>query len=163
MLLVILLLFILCLYLLFSRFFIEIDTTTDLYRICFDRLTSVTFFFLADPLKAELRILGWKSTYDFKRTETKKINIKKKKPQTYFSQKSALGKITGIAHSFKVTRCFVTIDTGNMPLNGVLYPWFHLLSIRTGKNMAINFSGENIVILKAENSLARLLWAYIKS
>jgi len=55
------------------------------------------------------------------------------------------------------------LDTGDMPLNGILFPWFYLFSRRVNHDVLINFNNENTIKLKIENSIARMLWAYIKS
>lgn len=54
----------------------------------------------------------------------------------------------------------MSIDTGNMPLNGIMYPGFFWLSRLTGKTFEINFSDKNELILEIENNLAGLVKAF---
>jgi hypothetical protein len=95
--------------------------------------------------------------------EDKIVKKSEKSNSNFFSSQKFFKKMRLILKSFKIKKCFITIDTGNMPLNGMLFPWIYLLSIYTKKTVMINFSEKNIIILQIENSIARMLWAYFKS
>lgn len=144
-------------YLLFAKLVIEIDSTKDFYCARLGKIIKVSLIWIEGKVKIKLRIFGITKIVDI----TKPQQQKKKKTSTK-KQKISLQKIIRILKTFKVTKCHILIDTDNMPLNGILYPVFYLLSRYTGKTILINFYGENTVQLKIENTLARMLWAYIK-
>ena len=54
------------------------------------------------------------------------------------------------------------MDTDNMQVNGIMYPICLLAQNISGRQIGINFVGENIIILKIENNIARIVWAFIK-
>lgn len=163
------------LYVLFAPVFIEIDSTRDLYRVRFHRLASVSVTIHQLSILLHLRIAGWQKQINLmepgrkaKKAKSEKKNRKKagnksvrRKPP--FSAKTMMRKMWGVMKSFQIRRCNVIIDTGNYPLNGFLYSWFYLLSQRTGTTLMIGFQGETIVILIVRNTLARMLWAFIRS
>jgi hypothetical protein len=156
-------------YLLFARLFIGIDSTTGHAGMKFGKLAEATVVLNGDVQVVQVKVGWWKKEFDlFRRSEragtakAKPVRAAKKQGKPV-PVKRVLRKIRAVVASFHITRCRISIDTGNMPLNGVLYPWFLLLRRRAGKNISINFWGENTVILEAENSIARMLWAYIKS
>ncbi len=72
-------------------------------------------------------------------------------------------KAIAVIRSFRVQYCELNIDTGNMPLNGILYPLGPILTHKTGSKISINFDGDTIMILKIQNTIARMLWVYLKS
>ena len=147
-------------YILFAPFIIEINTEKDLYGIRFHKLAGFGFEILEDSLILSMNIMGWKKKLDLSETkkQTKKqVHKKINKKQFQLSFK----KIKSVLRSFKIKTCFINIDTGNMPLNGILYPLFLWLSRLTGKRVEINFWNENKVILVIENNLARIMLAYL--
>lgn len=154
-------------YLIFAKLFIEIDSTINLYRLSFGGILALSIVFINDSILLELKIFWWKRVYNLNNVFTnerkdvvKTSNINKRKA---FSLQKIFKKTVSVLKSFKIKKCFITIDTGNMPLNGILFPWVYLLSIYMKKKVSVNFSGQNIIILQIENSLARMLWAYFKS
>lgn len=152
-------------YLLFAPFFIEIDSAMDLYRFRFHRLASVCLL-IDDSLYVDVKFLWWSKKYDllkrqYAKTE-KKVKIKKHPEKKTGHRNIRMNRIWKVIQSFRFNRCFITFDTSDMPLNGILYPWFYMLSWKTGKTIMVNFCGENKVQLEIENSIARMLWAYIK-
>jgi hypothetical protein len=68
-----------------------------------------------------------------------------------------------VIRSFKVNKLEATFDFGDMQWNGILYPLFCWISCKTGKDVRINFEGKNIIVLQAENNIARMSRAYICS
>lgn len=159
-------------YLLFARLVIDIDSTTGLIQFRFDRLVCVNLLLNESAQVLRVRVAWWTKEYPLfepgkkagpekpqPAAQKKKVRRRRKR----MPAKKMFRKIKAVLLSFRIRTCTVSIDTGNMPLNGILYPWFYLLKCRTGKNIEINFWGENTVILQIENSFARMLWAYIKS
>lgn len=152
----------------FARWFIEIDSTKDLYRIRLEGIASGEITLNKDAIQIEIKIFWWKKIYDFEtlllsNTQENEAKPEIKKRKGGFKTKKTLQKVMNVIQSFKIRECNITLDTGNMTLNGILYPWFYVFSIRSKKTVMINFWGENTVVLQIENSLARMLWAFFKS
>ena len=148
-------------YLLFAPFFVEIDSVKRLFRIKFHRLASARLIFDESSILLELKTAGWQKKIDLleiKEKNKKAVVKNEKKKQT----KISFQKFLAVLKSFRIRKFFLTLDTGDMQMNGILYPLFVLTSISSGKNITINFLDENKLILQIENNLARIIWAYIK-
>lgn len=154
-------------YLIFAKFCIEIDSTVNLYRLSFGKFLNVNIVAINDSIQLESNIFGWKRRHDLNNVSKVENNHAVKKiPKKSRNKKSFhvyIKKVRFFIASFNIKKCVILIDTGSMPLNGILFPWFYLLSIYTKKKISINFWGENVIILQIENSIARMLWAYFKS
>jgi hypothetical protein len=154
--------------LLFVGLYIDIDSTKNIYRIRFSNLISAQLVFPRQTIHLEIRIVLWKRNYDLMRIGKNKNKSSRDKadienPVQKYSGEKVFRLMRALIISFKIRKCTIMIDTGNMPLNGILFPWFYLFSRRINKTVMINFTGNNSVILQLENSLARMLWAYFKS
>lgn len=149
-------------YLLFAPFFLEVDSGSGLYLVRFHRLFSARLSFKENSVFADLRIAWWKKQIDLLETKSseKQTEVKKDKKE---ARRISFRKMLGIIRSFRIKKLFVDWDTGDIPLNGLLFPFFLLLSAKSGKHININFKGENKLILKLENNLARIIWAFIKT
>lgn len=151
-------------YLLVAPFYLEINSDDGLCRIRFHRLASARLQVRNSSLIIDLKIAGWKKQIDLlaarkkkKKSAQKKIEGKKKKAGISFK------KIWAVVRTFRINKCDLSFDFGDMPLNGILYPLFKWLSILTGKNISVNFWNENKIIVEVENNIARIIWAFIKS
>lgn len=136
-----------------------------MYAVRFHYLASARIIVIDDSLKIDLRIIGWKKQIDlinqlFKR-KTGKITQKQYKNSK--SKLSRLSLIRSILKSFKVNKCYLDIDTGNMQLNGILYPVFYWISKYTGKPIGINFQNQTEIIVEIQNNCARVIRAFIYS
>ena len=112
----------------------------------------------------ELKILSWTKNYlllDKKQNGCKKVMSKKDKRKTSIVTKHVFKNVLSVFNSFTITQCQVSIDTGNMPLNGLLYPLFWFASRYVKHPVQINFKNENYICLQIKNNLARITWAYI--
>lgn len=148
-------------YLLFAPFFVEIDSVKSLFRIRFHRLASARLIFHESSIFIALKIGGWQKKIvllEIKEKKKKPVVKNEKKKQT----KISFQKFLTVLKSFRIRKFILTLDSGDMQTNGILYPLFVLVSISSGKNITINFLNENKLILQIENNLARVLWAYIK-
>ncbi|MGZ3765420.1 MAG: hypothetical protein ACXVA2_12195 [Mucilaginibacter sp.] len=152
-------------YLLFAPFYLEIDSTNSLFRIRFHHLASATLISKNSIFKIDLRIAGWNKQIDLvadlfrKKTKEQSVSPQKKKK----SSKLSFRQIKAISKSFKVNECQLSLDTGNVQLNGMLYPGFYWLSRYTGKPIGINFLDKNILIVEIENNFASIIRAFIYS
>ena len=155
-------------YLLFAPFFIEIDSRSGLYRVRFLGLASAGLVPKQGSIFINVRILWWQREFDLlaakpktrKQPATKARKKKSKKGSPFLI---SWRQFRALVLSFRVGKCRIMIDTGDMPLNAILYPWSFMLSAQTGRILLINFHGENAVTLEIRNSLARMLWAFAKA
>lgn len=148
-------------YFLLAPFFLELDSRRSLCRFRFHRLASARLYISEDTLMLDLKITWWVKTIDLfapRKKPKKKVTEKKKKKER---KMMPLKKIMAVIRSFRVNKCIVNMDTGNIPLNGILYPAFLWLGHKTGKEITINFRDKNEIIFETENNIARMLWAYI--
>ena len=149
-------------YLLFAPFYLEINSNNGMCRVRFHRLASVGIVIKDNSLVIDVSIAGWKRQFDLvdmlttKREKKKVIRTRKKKPI-----KISVEKIKAIVKSFKVSKCYVSVDSGNVQLNGMLFPVFYWLGRRAGKTIEINFLDKNIIILEINNNFARIIRAFI--
>lgn len=152
-------------YLLFAPFFIEIDSISGLFRIRFHRLASATLIFKESSFFIEIKMAGWQKQIDLLAVKMKegKPALKKERKEKKQIKAISFRKILAVTKSFRVRRFFLTLDTGDRQLNGILYPLFVFLSVKSGKNITVNFFGENKLIFQVENNFARVLWAYTRS
>lgn len=156
-------------YLFFAPFYLEINSVEGWCRIRFHRLASVKASIRNNALMFEMKIAGWKKERDFnamsnganKKAITRKEERKKESGRK--RKKISWKKIRSVLSSFKVNKCIISIDSGDVQLNGQLFPVFYLLSAYSKKDIRINFIEENIIVLEIKNSLARMSWAYISS
>ena len=117
-----------------------------------------------DEWIVELKIGSWIKHYQvFKNKQAifQRFLFKKNRYTSQLSMKRFFKKLISVLKSFTVTQCQVSIDTGNMPLNGLLYPLFWLVSKYTKKQIEINFRNDTYISLQIKNNLARITWAYI--
>lgn len=158
-------------YLLFAPILIEIDSRKGVYGLRFHRMGRAGIAWKQDTVMMQVQVAWWKKEMDLfamhprKKSEAappsgRQTGREHKKMPDF---RKIAGRITGVIRSFRIRDCYVSIDTGDMPLNGILYPWFSLLARYSGKAIQINFCNEQVIVLKIENSLARMLRAYLKS
>ena len=130
-------------YLIFAKLFIEIDSTINLYRLSFGRILALSIVFIEDPVQLELKMFWWKRSYNlnnaFTNERTDVVKASNANKRKAFSLQNTFKKTSAVLKSFIIKKCFITIDTGDMPLNGILFPWVYLLSIYIKKN--IHFGG----------------------
>lgn len=158
-------------YLLFAPILIEINSISGVCRMQFHRLAEFAISWRQEAPILKLTIAWWQKEMNLfsirKTTAVEKVGPahEERKPagKSKRSLRMGLSKGIGIVKSFKVRECYISLDTGNMPLNGILYPWFYLLSYYFRKPIQINFYGEEVFIISIENNMARIALAYLKS
>lgn len=148
---------------------IEIDSVRGVCQVKFHRIAYAVMRLSASSLMMDLNVVGWRKNIDLLKTKGKIVKEvlhaerrgeskrKKKKRQVPFR------KVVAVFRTFKVKECMVNIDTGDMPVNGVLFPVFYAIQVWSGKMISINFLDENVIRLKIRNNLARILWAYFRA
>ena len=152
------------LYLLLAPFFVEVDSDIGLYRVRMHHIASAAVRLTESSLIMDLNVVGWKKAIDLfeNRESTSKAGWKeevKAKPIRK-QRRISFRKVLAVIRSFKVNVCQVMMDTGDTPVNGMLYPVFYWLSAWSGKAFHVSFNDENTIKLQIENNIARILWAY---
>lgn len=149
-------------YLLVAPFYLEINSDDGLCRARFHRLASARLSVIDNSWILDLKIVGWHKQIDLFAQPTPQ-----KKAVQRISQEKKAGlpfrKVWAVIRTFRINKCDLSFDFGDMPVNGILYPVVKGVSMLTGKNISINFWNENRIILEIENNFARMIWAFIKS
>lgn len=151
------------LYLLWAPIYIEVNSLNDLYRIRFHHLMSLSIKNENCNTIFEMKVLFWKKKINFMAPQMKEQNVLQSEINDVTkAQTVEWNKIKNVLKSFKLNTCYISLDSGNMQLNGVLYPFLYFISTYYKKQIGINFVGNNDVIFEIENNLARIIRAYIK-
>lgn len=160
---ILVLLFLVFVYLLFTPIILSIDTISNTYYMRFSGLVKASV--LGDKeavLKVKVKILFFHFyIYPFRRN--KDIKLKKTKNNLKpikRRKKMRLQKGLRLLKSFKVKRFFLNIDTGDCIANAKLYPVFALLNYKGG-NFNINFDGRNQLILFIQNRPIHIIKSFI--
>lgn len=158
---ILLLLSALVLYLLLAPIVIEVDTDSDTYQLRFHKLARVHMLWLDEGPVLSIHLLRWQKQVELlkkkpeaTKEETKVSNKTPKKKGSGFSL--GRGTILKLINSCRVTHWYVSFDTGDVVLNGQLYPLVYLAGQQLGKPTTINFWGENVVQVSVSNNLGRL-------
>jgi len=161
--LLILILFITCLalYLLFAPLVLEVNTHNNLYRFAVLPVFSIRWVYDVFPGHPEISICGFKRKLDLFQQKDKAVQKKKRKKDHQSFFKPSFQGIKAVVKSFRVKRWLVNIDTGDMALNGVMYPLMYILTRITRRTFTINFLGKNEIIITIHNNAFRMLKAYI--
>ncbi len=152
-------------YFLVAPFYIEVDTTRDLYRLRFHRLASLSLVVNEAPALV-LDIAGWKKELAITGGPAKKESVaKEQEPAQQKSRRRNVSyhQVNDLLRSFKIKTFYLDVDLGDRPLNGMLFPCFYWLSRYSGKTLRINFNGNNVIIIVAKNNIARMSGALIGS
>ena len=150
-------------YLLFAPLLIEIDTHSNVYMFSVSPLFSIRWVTDEFPGHAELNVLGFKKKLDpFAWNEKNEVKQIEKRERRASKFKMSFQKMISLFKSFRIRKWLVNIDTGNMALNGEMYPFMYLLTRMTGKEFYINFVGKTEVVITIENNAFRMLMAFIK-
>jgi hypothetical protein len=155
-------------YIFLFPFYLEIDTTIDLYRLRFHHFGSFCLRAGNDTILLEMKILNWKKQIDLlstrqnKQVKTPAVSRKRNQHKTAATT-VPWKRIINVLRSFRINRCRIAIDTGNVQINALLYPIFYVIQVKAKKDIQINFLNKNEIILEVENSLARMSWAYLSA
>ncbi len=148
-------------YLLLAPFYIEVNTETGLCQVRFHRMAKAGIRIVGNRLQIYLNVAGYTKLINTIDVSGQHLSEKKKKIVVKRKRRSSsIQLIKAIARSFRVNRCYVNIDTGDLGLNGMLFPLFFWMSTASGKHIYINFLGENTVVLEIQNRLSRILQAF---
>jgi len=150
------------LYLLFAPFILYINSDEGVYRIRFHKLASVSYVAHNGKPGLEIRIAGWRKrvshvSFMAKKSEPQKKVQKPSKPRMTFNR------VLAVIKTFRISRFYVSIDTGNAQANGVLYPTLYAWGQYAHRHAEINFLNRNTVILEIKNTMARVIKAFLFS
>ena len=153
-------LFLFAAYLFFAPFSLEVSSVRRLFRLRLFHLAFARLILSEESLFVEITAVGLKKKFDL--LTPRRRREKKKKISRRSKFKPPLRKIVSVLQSFRV-KGYADVDTGSMPLNGILYPAAVCLRMRAGWPVCINFRDEQQVELEIRNSMARMVWAYVSS
>ena len=154
-------------YLLFAPFYLEIDTTRDIYRARFHTLAAAGLAECNRSLALSIRVLWWKKEIAVEELLVSSPARTKNRTERRRTKKEKRGiplrKIQAVAKSFKVTDCDINIDFGDVNADGLLLPVVYYLARISGRRLAVNFLGQTWFVFSVRNSLASMVWAYIRA
>lgn len=144
-------------YLLFAPAYLLIDSQQGRFECGLHPLVQARFKLNPQP-GIQLSIAGWR----------KDIALTGRKPTATNSIKKSVGRPSArtvrrtwaAIKSFKVRQFRLRVDTGDVQLNGLLFPLGYWLARRTGRPIDVNFTNNNELVIAIDNNVARLLWAY---
>lgn len=123
--------------LLFYPFYLSIDTESNSIKLTFFKF--ISFKRKLNDFNRQKNLVKW-NYYNF--------------------NKSGL---LSILKSFELSHLRINLDTGNNSLNGIIFPFFFLISYFFKTNICVNFVGKNSLKIILKNNLARLSWAFFSS
>jgi len=155
------------LYLFIAPMYFEIDTEAGLMRVRFHNWAKATLRAENGTIHLQLKIAWWGKDLDILemigRQRPAKNNVNKHtKSSTTFKIKRLPQRMLQVMKSFTVQTFYITFDTGSMAFNGILYPWVMFVRWYIHKDIHINFVQENCIKLTLRNSIASMVWAFIK-
>lgn len=150
------------LYLSIAPIVIDADSTTGLFRIRYHRLASAKVILPEGSIVIDFRMMFWHYQFDLLDLPEKRpvstSMIRKKK-----TQRIPFERIMAFIRSFTIQKFNFSLDTGSPQWNGILFPLFFHLGRKYELNLAVNFVGKNELKLQVKNTIARMMWAYIRS
>jgi hypothetical protein len=153
------------LYLLFAPVVLEIDSQKQVYQVRVSSLVRAALRITVEGWYINLQIAFWRKNIDLFNLPGRKPVREKKKARYKKKRHSGFSfrEIMAVLKSFRVREWKVILDTGDMALNGKLFPWFYLFSAVTGRSCRISFNDDTVIQLHIRNSIGRMLVAYIRT
>jgi len=154
-----------CSYLLFAPLYLQINSLNNFYGIRFHRIAYAQLLIADSSLIVSLWVAGWQKQFDLLAMSAKRRQkrVQRKSRTKNKSAKGSFSRIKALVQSFSVTRCHLSVDLGDVEVNGVLYPAFYWLGRYTNRPVGINFSGKTEIDIELKNRIARLAIALISS
>lgn len=142
-----------------------IDTNTHRYQLWWGIALRARVVPIADDLAIRMRILGipWRTTVIKLATQDKGEKKEKKrnaKSHTKKQRKFSLTTFKRLLQSFRVHRCYLTLDFNSVYWNSWLYPLGAILS-RKNVQLSTNFQGRNHIELSVSNTGYRVLTSFL--
>jgi hypothetical protein len=151
---------------LFAPIYLQIDSTKAVCKLKFHHIASVSIRIYDEKLFIELRIVKWTKQFNLLAANKNKPSVYREKrihPKRATKPIIPWKRMQNVIKSFRINDCKITIDTGNVQANALLFPIVYWMQIKSKKDISINFTGKNIIVLEIQNNLARMSWAYFSS
>lgn len=170
-------------YLLLAPFSVRLDSREAAATVKLFHLGSGRVCYRDEGLWLELRVLGMRFEWDAislaakmaAREERKALKREQKrerleahtpeaakKPRQSNKHGVPIRRLWAVLRSFEMPECTILIDTGSPAHNGMLYPLGWWAGRWSGKNIGITFQGYSVCVLEVQNTLGRMLWAFIR-
>lgn len=150
-------------YLLFASAYLLIDSRQGSLECGLYPLVRARLKLEPSPM-IQLSIAGWKQ--DIALMGRKRQVAQPAAQPTPRSQRlnaRTVRRIWAMIKSFRIRQFRLRVDTGDVQLNGLLFPLAYSLARLTGRSIDVNFTNHNELVVEVDNSLARLLWAYART
>jgi hypothetical protein len=148
-------------FLLLTPIVIELDSEQNLYQIRISGIARMNIIFGEPFILIKIHAFGFEKIIDPMQMQWKRTRKERLKRERRFSFKKVMQKGTAIIRTFEIRYINMDIDTDDYALNALLYP-FALLFSQPGRQIQINFHGENALKLKIVNNMERMLLAFIR-
>lgn len=153
----------LCFYLAVAPFYLEIDSTCNLYRVRFHHIAYVGLGVCDDTPVFYLGILGWQRQVAITAMLGKsKPAAARKKEKKNAVRPVPFRKIWGVIKSFRVIQCNINIDFGAVMTDAMMIAIINANPV-IARNIRVNFLHQNSVRLRIKNNIASMAWSYIRS
>ncbi len=141
-----------------------IDTDTHRYQLWWGIAFRARVVPIADDLAIRMRILGipWRTTVIKLATHRNEEKTKKKRKARSRKKKKRKFSFTTfqrLLQSFRVHRCFITLDFDSVYWNSWGYPIGAIFS-RKNRQLSTNFQGRNHIELSVSNTGYRVLTSF---
>jgi len=164
---ILLILFLLLTVILLDPFELRIDTVAGEYCLRWRGLVSVRLTGeVPDPVM-RLWVMGWRRDFRLlemgggrEKEEDEKAPKPAKKKKRRRPKWLTFRLMRRLLHTFRVHTFRLALDTDDYVMNAYLFPVFHLLSSRK-RQLHINFTGHNELVLIVSNRIWNLLWAFL--
>jgi hypothetical protein len=141
---------------------LEIDSNREIFRITMTKAISFHLLIVDNEPAGRLKIFFWKKLFRLTPQKPKERREKIKTENSAPRKKFPLRKIVAALKSFRIKRLLIHFDTGDMAINGKLFPLFYALSYVLKRDIAVNFAGENQISVEIENNIARTVWSFVR-
>lgn len=173
------------LYLLLASFAVRIDGDKGALRVKLFHLGSGRVCYRAESIWLDVKLLGMRFSWDAlalaakaaakqerkqlskatKAKTTEKVtdgNPEAHRQRTKSAPSDTFRRMWAVLRSFKIKECRVLIDLGSPERNGLFYPLAWWAGRWSGQSIGITFQGEEVFVLEVQNSLGRMLWAFLR-
>lgn len=146
---------------------LEINTLKQVFEIRAGKIFKAGITAGETTIGVYLQFPGWRKYFSLLPPGTGRKKTKKRKPAVTGKRrpkriKNMPRKMLAVLKTFKVKQLELNIDTGDYVTNAYLYPVFYMIKLKTRRNTAINFNGENYLVLHMQNNLWRMGWAFLR-
>jgi len=161
---IILSLFLLLSWLLFSELELKLDTRIPAIWVQWISIGKVTLVYEREEWWLKIRILFYRKKWSLlylilspakTKKQVERISRKKNKPARRW-----LPGLFKMLTSFQIKEWQLAIDTGDYSQNAMLYPLNYFSNTR--QHVQVNFINENFLVLRITNTLWRILYSLIK-